>query len=320
MKKLTNCLFFFLFSATAFAQQPEFEGKLVYKTTLHSRNNNFPAGTLQRLLFVADSLSVYVKNGNYRRSSIITDEFYIPKDQKVYIRFKGIDTLFYRDYADDTSAVQIARKEMDTKRIAGFDCSAFVLATTGDTSRYLYASQLYANPEHTKNLLISHQNIIDEQTRSIWLESESKTTNYVLTNTCIRVQEEKVDDQIFALPMLPVSKFEISSVFKMPTFAGNGTWASYFQKNVDAKVLTSFLKVKKKETFAEQEVKVAFLVSKRGEILNVRVVNEEKIHPRLKEEAIRLVQASKWRPATVINEKVDFPMMQPIFFRVEVEQ
>jgi hypothetical protein len=319
MKRITSCLFGILLSVPAFAQQPEFEGRLVYKTTVQSRNSNLPVSLLQRLLFATDSVTVLVKDGNYRQFTSLSDEYFIRKDEKVYVRFKGIDTLYYRDYADDTATVQFARKVNESRSIAGYDCSAFTIATANDTIRYLYSTRLYANPENTKKLLLGQMNIFGEQTASLWLERERKTANYILTYSCFRVQGEKLDDKQFALPALPVAKLSNSSVFKAPAFSGRGTWGNYLQNNMDTKVVTTFLKIKKKEKSAEQMVKVSFIVLKNGEIANVQVINEEKIHPALMDEAIRLVKASKWRPAELIGEKLDFPLVQPITFRVEAE-
>lgn len=246
---MTKLLFSFaciLLAASVCAQEANFEGKLVYRTHVRSRGNLFSVSALQRLLFAGDSMTVYVKNGNYRRTSLDVEEYYIPKDQKIYLRFKGIDTLFYRDYADDTSAVRLAEKGAESRKIAGYDCSSFILATFRDTTKYFYAPQLYSDPAYTKDLMIGHLNILGEQTKSLWLESEKKAANYILTNTCYHISRENISDQLFALPSLPIAQFDFATVFKLPQFAGKGTWAAYLQRNMNLELVAKYVKIKKK--------------------------------------------------------------------------
>lgn len=67
---------------------------------------------------------------------------------------------------------------------------------------------------------------------------------------------------------------------------------------------------------AEQTAQVSFSVLENGDVSNIRVINKEKVHPELVSEAMRLIQNSQWQPATMLGKKIDFPLTQPIVFRV----
>jgi hypothetical protein len=274
---------------------------------------------MKKLLFVSDSMIVYVKNGQYLRQTGIADEYYVPKDEKIYIRFKGIDTLFYRDYSDDNTALLSQAKNAGTRKIAGYDCPSLTMVTSSDTTVYHYAPALYADPAHSRNLRLAHLNVAGEQMKAVWLESETRSGSYALRNTCVQVQPGKLDQKAFTLPQLPVAKLSNTSVFKAPRYAGRGTWASYLQQSMNTKLLVNSIPLKKKAKAAEQIAHVSFLVSENGEIENVMVTNMKEVHPALAEEAIRLVQKARWSPAVLLNENVSLTMVQPIVFRVEAE-
>jgi TonB family protein len=255
----------------------------------------------------------------YRRQTGVLEEFYVPKDEKVYLRFKGIDTLYYRDYADDTTLMQSVIKNTGSKKIAGYDCPSITLTTQSDTSLYYFAPPLYANPAHSQKLLIGHLNLLSEQTKAIWLEGETRTGNYVQSSTCMQVLPGKLDEKAFALPQLPVAKFNYTSIFTAPRYAGRGSWAAYIQQNMNLKLVAGSLPLKKKEKAAQQTARVSFVVSENGEVTDVMVTNMKDVHPALAEEAIRLVQKARWSPAVLLNEKLSLTLVQPIVFRVEAE-
>ena len=319
MQKLIIGLIAVFSFSTAFTQQSEFEGRLVYRTEVKSRSATFSSALMQRLLFAGDKLTVYMKKGQYLRQTGVVDEYYVPKDEKVYIRFKGIDTLYYRDYADDTSTVLNMVKGTTAKKIAGYDCASLMLASHNDTSQLFYAPMLYENPVHHQKLRLNHMNVISEQTKSVWLEGESRTANYILRNSCLQVEPMTVDEALFVLPALPVAKLNNATLFTAPKYAGRSSWAVYLQQNMNLKLVANSIPLKKKEKVAEQAAKVSFVIAANGDVIDVYVLNMKDVHAALAEEAIRLVQKARWSPAVLLGEKIEFPLMQPIVFRVEAE-
>jgi hypothetical protein len=53
---------------------------------------------------------------------------------------------------------------------------------------------------------------------------------------------------------------------------------------------------------------------------NIKVINPNEVHPKLAEEAIRVItESGRWTPAQVLNEKVVYHFVQPITFQVARE-
>ena len=124
---------------------------------------------------------------------------------------------------------------------------------------------------------------------------------------------------------------------------GNDAWSKYLLRSLDPKVTTKYIKIKKGEKSATQQVKVVFLVDESGTASDVKVINRDEVHPKVAAESIRIIQESpRWLPAqqqifvdedlkTIeekIKEKVAKKMslpkvksykLQPMVFRVELE-
>jgi periplasmic protein TonB len=75
-------------------------------------------------------------------------------------------------------------------------------------------------------------------------------------------------------------------------------WAKYVQANLNAELGAKYIPLKKGQKTAKQTVVVNFIVDKEGNISNVSVVNYDAVHPKLAEEAMRVIkQGPKWTPA-----------------------
>ena len=68
-----------------------------------------------------------------------------------------------------------------------------------------------------------------------------------------------------------------------------------------------------------QQAIVSFVVSETGNALNIIVLNKKEVHPKLADEAVRVVSASHWHPATAFGEKISYRMAQAITFQVTKE-
>jgi protein TonB len=100
---------------------------------------------------------------------------------------------------------------------------------------------------------------------------------------------------------------------------GADGWAKYLQHNLRAEVGAENLKVKKHHT-ERQTVIVSFLVDKAGKISEVTVANPKEVHPKLAEEAVRVIKVGPdWVPATINGEPVIYRQIQSITFEVSAE-
>lgn len=301
-------------------QQKEFEGIITYKVNIRSRKPGFDDKDWKNLMGAGDNLTVQIKQGNYLRQSGNVTEYYKPKEEKVYIKFNELDTLFYRDYSSDTSTILNVSKTNESKKIAGYDCKSIVIKTSSGTNQYFYAPQLYANPAYDKNNKLDRFDIYINETSSIWLSVISDYEAFTVEDVCTNVELKSVDESIFKLPDLPIVKFEPELLIKPPEFNRSGGWIKYLQTNLKTDVGARYVKIPKGEKEAIVTVMVQFTISRTGEVTDIKAVNKQDVHPKLAEEAIRVIaESGKWKPATFLGVKIPQVYKQPISFAVSKE-
>ncbi len=113
--------------------------------------------------------------------------------------FKGIDSLYYLDFASAPGQPENMEKEAAGKKIAGYDTKAIGFVLNGDQKKIYYAPALYIDPKHTEENKIGANNVVDRETRSFRLETITSNHIYRQTESCYRVQPGKVDDAVIYL-------------------------------------------------------------------------------------------------------------------------
>jgi hypothetical protein len=315
MRKIITGVLTNILCIAIFAQQKDFEGTVVYKVDVKSKVEGAGDKAWKNMLALGDSMTVMIKQGNYRQSTGVIDTYLISKDEKAYFKFKGIDTLFYIDYSSDTSSVLNISKSEEKRNIAGFECKAITIRTKAATRKYYYAPSLYMNPEYDKNNRISRYDVFAKETSSLYLSSFEENDSYTASYTCTRIQQSPVEKNAFELPNLPQKLFSTGSVTTPPTFAGRGGFIKYLQTNLDAPLGSKYIKIPKGEESATQTAIIAFMINERGRVINVQLINKGDVHPKLAEEAIRVISASPvWVPATMLGEKIVFWYKQLVTF------
>jgi len=170
---------------------------------------------------------------------------------------------------------------------------------------------------YEKNNKISRFDAFINETSSIWLYEMSDYVTCTVENTCISIEQRSVGDSVFKLPELPVVKYDRKYFLKPAEFGRGIGFNKYLEVNLKADLGAKYLKIPKGESEVIQTVIVLFTVSRTGEVTNVEVVNKKEVHPKLAEEAMRVVSESgKWKPATFLGEKTPYMMKQPISFAV----
>ncbi len=135
--------------------------------------------------------------------------------------------------------------------------------------------------------------------------------------SCTGIQQKAVDDHVFDLPALPVAKFTVTSLHTPAKFrSSDNAWQKYLTANLDTKIAEKYLKIPKGSKEATQAVIVEFRVAENGELSEIQVANKTEVHPKLAEEAIRVVrEAPGWTPATIYGEKIASWCRQPVVFK-----
>ena len=115
------------------------------------------------------------------------------------------------------------------------------------------------------------------------------------------------EDKIF-------SRVEMEAEFT----GGQVAWRNYLEKNLNVDKIAKKIKLKRKQKIFEQTAIVKFIVQRDGSLSDVVV--ENKVHPAIAAEAIRVIKDSpNWIPAQQNGRVVKAYTRQPITFRVEVE-
>jgi len=100
---------------------------------------------------------------------------------------------------------------------------------------------------------------------------------------------------------------------------GAAGWTKYLQHNLRAEVGAENVKVKKHQTVRQTAI-ISFLVDKAGKISEVTCTNPKEVHPKLAEEAMRVIKVGPdWLPATINGEPVVYRQLQSITFEVSAE-
>ena len=318
MKKKAIGLLASLFYSSMFAQQKEFEGILVYRVEIKSKSDLISDRVFKNILAVGNETTVWVKQGNYKQTSGISTTYYITKDQKAYIKFNSLDTLYYVDYSADTSAVTNVSKTEEKRNIAGFECKSITIQQSNTVRKYYYAPALYMNPEYDKNNTIGRYDVFAKETSSLYLDCAEENKSYSFQLTCFRLQQTAIADSVFDLPKLPRKKFSIDELTIPAEYTKSGGWEKYLQANINTELAPKYIKVPKGEEKASETVYIKFLVNEYGKVVKATVDNPKEVHSKLAEEALRVVNESPlWKPATIYGgEKTIFWLRIPITFEV----
>ncbi len=316
MKKAVCALMIMMFNGYIFSQPKDFEGKIVYKTTIQSKVPGVENKIWQNIMATGDNMTTYVKQGNYKLEAGLSDQYFIHEQQKVFLKFKALDTLYYMDYSFDTSAIIGISKSGTGKTISGYTCNPISIKTNDGEKKFFYAPDLYLNPEYDKNNTIGQLNVLSRETSSIWLESTWETESYTATHTCTQLVQENVNNSKFDLPALPQKKFAIEELLQPAVFKRAGGWLKYLTSNIDGALGGKYIKIPKGEKEAEQSVMVRFMVNERGVVMNAEVLNKKKVHSKLADEALRVIASSPpWAAATIYGVKTIFWQKQEITFQ-----
>lgn len=299
------------------AQQKDFEGIMTYKVDLQSKSEAISNRAFMNMLAMGNNITIIIKHGNYRQTSGITESYFITKDQKVYLRFRGVDTLYYLDYNFDTTAVTQVSKSNEKMNLAGMECKLLTVKLGSVTRKYYYAPSLYMNPEYDKNNTIGRYDVFAKETSSLYLGFNEENKSYSLSQNCIRVQQTAINDTVFDLPLLPRKKFAAEELVVQPEFLKAGGWEKYVRANLNSEVAAKYLRIPKGEEVVSQQVVVMFLINENGKVATAEVINKKEVNPKLVEEALRVVNESPlWKPATFFGAKIPYWVKAPITFQV----
>ncbi len=320
MKKIPALLALACLCIYANAQKKDFEGRLTYKVTVGSNQKDADYKFL-KLLYAAngDKQVTAIKNGMIKQSLGLYEAWYIGKSKRLYFKFRNIDTLFYRDYADDTSKVASVVKSDSSTTIQGYACRSIVLKKENNTVLYLYTDSLQYNTEFEKDNTIENMDVLIRAIGTgMWLYSRTDYPWASVTDSCIRVDQTPVDNQLFDLPAIPQKKLSEESLIHKASFRGGSAgWMKYLQTNLNGNIGLKYIKMPQGEKEATVQVQLSFDVAEDGSISNIVVTNKSEVNSHLANEAMRVIRESPpWQAATIYGVKTKMTMTQPVNFKI----
>lgn len=298
--------------------QPEFEGSYAYKSEVSSLSKDISMQSVKNILLVNDSTVGWYKKGNEKQVSERLQVITIPAKKRVYVVFKGIDSLYYRDFDSGLGNPENIQKDASVKKVNGIDCENISYTLSGEQKKIYYAPSLYINPEHSRENKIGANNILGKEMRGFRVETITSGATYKLVESCYRIKAEPIDDKMFELPNLPETKLDFQKLVVPAEFPGKEQgWNRYIQNNLKGDLAVKYVKIKKNESSASQQAIVEFYVSDEGRPVHILVTNKDEVHPKLAEEAMRVIrECPNWKPATLVGRKIAFFFRMPITFLV----
>ncbi|RXK58040.1 hypothetical protein ESA94_18680 [Lacibacter luteus] len=304
------------------AQQKSFEGVIDYQLEAKSKNPWISDVSIARLLAIASTMKVHIKQGNFRRESAKMLDINRTDSNRQLFMFKGIDTFYYNAPAVTEEEIPEISQSEKIVTIAGYNCKSLTIRSKNMITTYYYDPALFQDPAYSNPADKTSFTLFLKQTKAVYLKCVIETEQFVYTETAFRVAKTTVADAVFQLQSFPVAEFVFMSHLKLPVFKSGdeAEWVSYVQKSINADLVNKYVKIPKGEKAAQQTAEVLFVVLANGTVGEAEVINKKEIHAALAKEAVRIVKESfGWKPATVRGEKIDQLMMQKITFRIAEE-
>jgi hypothetical protein len=103
------------------------------------------------------------------------------------------------------------------------------------------------------------------------------------------------------------NKYKVLIGFRPAEFPGGvPAWGQYLKNHLRSGLGSSYIKIPEGEVSAQQTVIVSFTIDSLGNTADIKVLNENEVHPKLAEEAIRVIKDSpRWVPD--LHEEFAFP-------------
>ena len=302
------------------AQQKDFEGTIVYKVRLEFKKADIDENLYKLLLATnGDKLTVQIKDGNYRESLGVAETYFIQKEKRVYYKFKNIDTLYFRDYGSDTNRVTGIIKSDSLTTINKYTCKSIRLQRKNSSSLFYYTNDLHLNIKYDEDNTIENLNVFAKESNGgVWLYSQTEIMEVKLIDSCIKIEQRPIDMHVFDLPALPQRDVLSTSLAVPARFPGKeNAWGNYLKSNLNTSLAIKYVKLPKGQDTASEKVVVSFDVLEDGSLTNIQAINKKEVHPKLAEEAIRVIRESmRWVPATIYGVKTKLTVKQPVVFAV----
>ena len=186
-------------SVISFAQP--FEGKITYQNSYQCKLPNLTNEVFTAMM--GTSIEYSIKGASYKTVSngtFLLWQLYLPKDNKLYTKFSNTPAILWNDGAVNPDEVLKSELNKNVVDILGYSCDELVLTCKSGIQKYYFNSKLKMDSKLFENHKYGNFHDYVSKANAIPLKIIIDNVQYSLESVATAVEEQKIDEAIFALP------------------------------------------------------------------------------------------------------------------------
>ncbi|HET9826284.1 MAG TPA: hypothetical protein VFP87_13180 [Chitinophagaceae bacterium] len=189
--------------ATLSQTKTYFEGTITYKFSFEAKEIPDPGKSLTP--YFGEGSTLFFKEGNYRHEyhgGLIEYDVYNKKDNKMYLKKRNNDTLYWRDCSLREDSIKNLLFDPKADTVMGITCDRLLIQYRGNSEIHYYNSDsIRINPIWFENFKLNDEYLIDRKEKSIFLKSVTLFDHFTLIETAIKINSEPISIDKFKLPV-----------------------------------------------------------------------------------------------------------------------
>ena len=188
-------------------ERVEFEGIITYKVEVKSNQKHLTNEALYNLF--GDTLKYYYQNGNYKmiyNGKNAPTIFYLIEKNKEYTLLPNYDTLISSDCGKEETKLLYLKDTKYKFRIGDKSYSGIELANSETTYKYFFDKNYYINPNNYIFHKLGFLDKIHNKSNGVTVRYERYGESFDLVQTLIKVENKKLNKNIFGIPNLPIKE------------------------------------------------------------------------------------------------------------------
>jgi hypothetical protein len=187
-------IFILLVISTGISHAQTFEGKITYQNSYKCKIPNVTDEVFTAMMGASWEYSI--KGASYRTSSngtMLQWQLYLPKDNKLYTKFSNSPSIFWNDGA--VNADSVLKTELNK------DVIELILTCKSGIQKYYFNSKFKIDPKLFENFRFGNWYAYVSTAKAMPLKMMIDSPQFTLESIATGIQEQKVNDQLFVLPV-----------------------------------------------------------------------------------------------------------------------
>ena len=199
--RITSAIFLLLSFICIAGIAQNFEGKLKYQNTYKSKIPNVTDDALSQMM--GSSLEYHFKDGNYRintNGTVLQWQLYRLEDSRVYTKFSNSASILWNDVTTNPDEVLKTELNKNVVEVLGYKCDELILTCKSGVQKYYFNSKLKIDPNVFEKHKFGNLAEYASKSRALPLKIVIDNVQFTMESVAASVDEQKVDDGLFALP------------------------------------------------------------------------------------------------------------------------